>query len=326
MPHRKLRCGPDILDGDGDFLTRRRVKSSHVVTHFVVGLNCYFFRRCLRSMRATGKEPEKCAATKGNRSDYLNNCFSHALKLERREKSRLDADQAFCRFFLERKPPSISILPMHKLLLAACVALALLACGRSTNSDERDDHHDTRGVVRGFSPDRSTIEIQHENIPDFMPSMTMPFVARGAKQIADLRTGDAISFRMTVTQKDFWIDNVKKIRCEEVNVSEPKLAPAVSSENGRRLKEGDAMPLFSLTNQNGERISLNTLRGQPFVLTFVFTRCPLPNFCPLMSNNFEELQTAIKGSSGALANTRLLSITLDPGFDTPEVLKTYAGY
>jgi protein SCO1/2 len=45
-----------------------------------------------------------------------------------------------------------------------------------------------------------------------------------------------------------------------------------------------------------------------------------------MSTNFEELQTAIKDSSGALANTRLLSITLDPGFDTPEVLKTYAGY
>lgn len=86
------------------------------------------------------------------------------------------------------------------------------------------------------------------------------------------------------------------------------------------------MPLFSLTNQNGERISLNTLRGQLFVLTFVFTRCPLPNFCPLMSNNFKKLQTAIKGSSDALGNTRLLSITLDPGFDTPEVLKMYAGY
>jgi len=215
---------------------------------------------------------------------------------------------------------------VQKIILIGCLSLTLLGCGRSTNKDEVAEHYTTRGVVRGFSPDRSTIEIQHENIPDFMPSMTMPFVARDAKEIADLRTGDAISFRMTVTQKDFWIDNVKKIRREEVDVSEPKLAPAVSSENGRRLKEGDAMPLFSLINQNGERISLNTLRGQPFVLTFLFTRCPLPNFCPLMSNNFEELQTAIKGSSGALANTRLLSITLDPGFDTPEVLKTYAGY
>src|SRR5215468_334084 len=105
MPHRKLRCGPDILDRNGDFLTRRRVKSGHVVTHFVVSLNCYFLRRCLRRMRATGEEPEKRVATKGDRRDLLNNCCSHVLKLERREKSCLDADQGFCRFFLEGNPP-----------------------------------------------------------------------------------------------------------------------------------------------------------------------------------------------------------------------------
>jgi protein SCO1 len=157
-----------------------------------------------------------------------------------------------------------------------------------------------------------------------MPSMTMPFVTRDRKQMADLKIGDAISFRMTVTQKDFWIDNVKKIRPEDVYVAEPKPTRAVSAEDGARLKEGDEMPHFSLTNQNDERISLDTFRGQPFVLTFVFTRCPVPNFCPRMSNNFEELQTAIKTSSGALAKTRLLSITLDPQFDTPQILNAYA--
>ncbi len=86
------------------------------------------------------------------------------------------------------------------------------------------------------------------------------------------------------------------------------------------------MPPFSLTNQNGERISLDTFRGEPFVLTFVFTRCPVPNFCPRMSNNFEELQTSIKTGSGTLAKTHLLSITLDPGYDTPKVLSEYAGF
>jgi protein SCO1/2 len=215
---------------------------------------------------------------------------------------------------------------MHKLLLAACVALALLACGRSTNSDEKAEHYDTRGVVRGFSPDRSTIEIQHENIPGFMPSMTMPFVTRNPKEIADLKIGDAIAFRMAVTQKDFWIEHVKKIRREEVNVAEPKRTAPVSAERNARLKEGDEMPPFNLTNQNGERISLDTLRGQPFVLTFVFTRCPVPNFCPRMSNNFEELQTSIKKASGTLAKARLLSVTLDPDYDTPKVLSDYAGF
>ena len=131
---------------------------------------------------------------------------------------------------------------------------------------------------------------------------------------------------MAVTEKDFWIEDIKKIRREDVNVAEPKQTSSVSTERDSRLKEGDAMPTFSLTNQNGERISLATFRGQPFVLTFVFTRCPMPNFCPLMSNNFEQLQTAIKGGSGALVNTRLLSVTLDPEYDTPKILNDYAGF
>jgi protein SCO1 len=214
---------------------------------------------------------------------------------------------------------------MQRILLAGCVAFVLLGCGRS-NSDEGADNYESRGVVRGFSPDRSTIEIQHEDIPGFMPSMTMPFVARDPKQIADLKTGDAISFRMAVTKKDFWVEKVKKIRREDVRVAEPKRTALVSAEGNARLKEGDEMPPFSLTNQNGERISLDTFRGQPFVLTFVFTRCPVPNFCPRMSNNFEELQTAIKTGSGTLAKTRLLSITLDPDYDTPKVLSDYAAF
>src|SRR5262249_32941969 len=69
MPHGKLRCGPDILDGDGDFLAWRRVKRGHVITHFVVRLDGYLFRRPLRRMRATGEEPEKRVATKGHRRD-----------------------------------------------------------------------------------------------------------------------------------------------------------------------------------------------------------------------------------------------------------------
>ena len=215
---------------------------------------------------------------------------------------------------------------MQKILLAGCVALALLSCGRSSNSDEGADHYNTRGVVRGFSPDRSTIEIQHENIPDFMPSMTMPFVTRDPKQIADLRTGDAISFRMAVTKKDFWIENVKNIRREDVNVAEPKRTSPVSADRDARLTEGDKMPPFTLTNQNGERISLDTFHGNSLVLTFVFTRCPVPNFCPRMSNNFEELQEAIKSGTGTLATTRLLSVTLDPAYDTPKVLSDYAGF
>jgi len=210
-----------------------------------------------------------------------------------------------------------------KILFVACAAYAFLGCDRAAKPKEAEDHYETRGIVRGFSPDRQTIEIQHENIPDFMPSMTMPFVVHDPKEIANLKTGNAISFRMTVAKTDFWIDHVKKISREDVDVSEPKPTPSIAPEMGARLKEGDDMPQFSLTNQNGERITLENFRGQPFVFTFVFTRCPIPNFCPRMSNNFAELQSAIGADTGVLTKTRLLSITLDPSFDTSEILKQY---
>ena len=212
---------------------------------------------------------------------------------------------------------------LAKIALTLCFAVALIGCERAPKPDDNAQHYDVRGIVRGFSPDRSTIEIEHETIPDFMPSMTMPFSARNQKESVGLKTGDAISFRMTVTKKDFWIDQVKKIGRDEVHVAEPHPQPIPSSSGSARLREGDRMPAFSLTNQDGKRISLETFRGQPLLLTFVFTRCPIPNFCPRISNNFSELQEAIKTDAGALGKVRLLSITLDPGFDTPDILKQY---
>ena len=177
--------------------------------------------------------------------------------------------------------------------------------------------------MRGFSPDRATIEVEHETIRGFMPSMTMPFVAREQKEIANLKIGEAIAFRLTVTPKDFWIDRVRKLARDEIQIAEPTPNVTVSKENGPRLREGDQMPVFSLTNQDGKPIALESFRDRPFILTFIFTRCPIPNFCPRMSNNFSQLQTAIKK---AVSETRLLSITLDPAFDTPQVLKEYAAH
>ena len=151
----------------------------------------------------------------------------------------------------------------------------------------------------------------------------MPFSARDRKEIVDLKIGEAISFRLTVTEKDFWIDSVRKIARRDVRLAESTPAPAITHDQSGRLHEGDAMPSFSLTDQDGKNITLDTFRGQPFVLTFVFTRCPIPNFCPRMTHNFSDLQSTIKTYLGALAKTHLLSITLDPKFDTPEILKQY---
>ena len=205
-----------------------------------------------------------------------------------------------------------------------CLALGLPACHRSDPPDLGVRHYEVRGIVRGFAPDRSTIHVEHEAIPGFMPSMTMPFSVKDQRDIAEVKIGDGISFRMTVTDKDLFLDQVKKIPASEIRVDKPTPPASVSSPVSARLREGDISPSFTLANQDGARITEDTFRGQPLVLTFIFTRCPVPKFCPLISHNFSELQEAIKADTGAAGKTRLLSITLDPKFDTPEILKSYA--
>jgi len=188
-------------------------------------------------------------------------------------------------------------------ILLFMLAVAVLpACQRTESTDANARFYQVRGIIRGFAPDRSTVDIQHEDIPDFMPSMTMPFTAKEPKEIAGLKIGDGISFRVTVTDNDLFLDQVKKIETSEVHLIASIPSRTVSSRSADRLKERDTVPAFTLT--------------------FVFTRCAVPNYCPRMSHNFSELQEIIK-SDPKLAGTRLLSITLDPAFDTPAILKSY---
>lgn len=211
-----------------------------------------------------------------------------------------------------------------RLATLLCLALALAACDRPKSADSSARFYQVRGIIRGFAPDRSTISVEHEDIPGFMPSMTMPFSVKDQKEIATVKIGDGISFRMTVTDKDLFLDQVKKIPANEVRVAEPTPASTVSSTASARLREGDVVPSFTLTDQNGAPVTLDTFRGQSFVLTFIFTRCPVPTFCPRISNNFSELQEAIKSDPAPTGKARLLSITLDPQFDTPDILQSYA--
>jgi protein SCO1/2 len=222
---------------------------------------------------------------------------------------------------------SIGAVPKTILRIATllCLFLAIASCNRSPNSDDSARFYQVRGIVRGFAPDRSTVDIQHEDIPGFMPSMTMPFSVKDQKDIAGLKIGDAISFRMTVTDKDLLLDQVKKIDAGEVKIVEAT-STASAARTAERLREGDIVPFFSLTNQDSRPVTSDSFRGKPYVLTFIFTRCPVPNFCPRMSSNFSELQDAIKSDAALAGKARLLSVTLDPQFDTPEILRGYAAH
>jgi protein SCO1/2 len=209
------------------------------------------------------------------------------------------------------------------ILGVVCSTLALLGCKRSGPIDAHARVFEVRGIVRGFTPDRRTVDVQHEDIPGFMPSMTMPFTVKEQEQVAALKIGDAIQFRVIVTEKDLFLDQVKQIAATDVRVKAPSPTASIAQPAGEPLKEGEIVPFFALTNQENVRITSDTFRGHPFVLTFVFTRCTVPSFCPRISHNFSDLQNAIKADP-ALAGTRLLSVTFDPSFDTPAILKAYA--
>ncbi|MFA6544625.1 MAG: SCO family protein [Limisphaerales bacterium] len=181
-----------------------------------------------------------------------------------------------------------------------------------------------RGQIRGLDMANRVIRIAHEEIPDYMPAMTMPLPVKDTALFKGLSKGDSVQFELTVTEGDSWISHIQKILSE---ASAAIANPATSADYIRtneieRVQIGETVPDFKLVDQDGNDIRLRDLRGKVVVLTFIYTRCPLPNFCPLMSKNFADLERRL--SKDFPNRYQLLSITMDPGFDRPSVLKEYA--
>lgn len=205
---------------------------------------------------------------------------------------------------------------IFNLLLAVLLMLTGAAC-------DKQQTFQVKGVVREVAPEKKTVKIDHEKIPGYMDAMTMDFDVKDAKELTGLQPGDTVSFRMLVTAKDGWIDRVKKLAS-----GTPIVANAPDTFRRVRevepLKVGDLMPEYHFTNELGQAVSLSDFKGQAVAFTFIFTRCPFPTFCPRMSDNFGETQKKLAADPNAPKNWQLLSITFDPAFDTPVVLKNYA--
>lgn len=184
--------------------------------------------------------------------------------------------------------------------------------------------YSVNGVVKELKPDGTNIVIRHEAIAGFMPAMTMPFTARDPRQIVALQPGDRIKFRLLVTADESWIDSV-----ERITDGAPSPPPTFETAAARVVRDveplniGDVMPDYAFTNQFGKPARFSDFRGKVVAVTFVFTRCPLPEFCPRMLKNFSAAVSALEKSTNAPA-WHLLTLTIDPAFDTPEVLRLHA--
>lgn len=176
-----------------------------------------------------------------------------------------------------------------------------------------------RGVIKApFA--NGTVSIQHEAIPGFMPAMTMPFNTN-AEDAKDLVAGDQVVFQFHVGEESR-ASNFRKIGrvSPEANASR---ASSSSSAAVRRLREGDVVPGFALIDQAGRALTQADLRGRHTILTFVFTRCPVPEFCPRIGEKFQVLQRELEAAATAEPRVQLLSITIDPEHDRPPVLREY---
>jgi protein SCO1/2 len=193
-----------------------------------------------------------------------------------------------------------------------------------TKSDP-NEIHTTRGVVREIAPDGRKIVIRHEAITNYMPAMTMEFIVRDTNELRGVAAGDTITFRLMATEDTHWIDRIARVASGTTNNS-ASAWPGARVTTIVELKPGDLLPDFDLLAEDGRRIHFSDFRGKALALTFFFTRCPLPDFCPRMGKNFARARELILATANAPTNWQFLSISFDPEFDQPALLASYASF
>ena len=195
------------------------------------------------------------------------------------------------------------------------MAMAAASCGRTPAPKQYELH----GQILGVDRERGEVLVNHEDIKGFMPAMTMPYKVNDPTLLDGKNPGDLIAATLVVEEVNAYLSSIKTTG--RAAVQEPSTVPAITGFD--LLKEGDVVPDYTLVDQNRVARPIGSLKGHRLVLTFIYTRCPFSDFCPLMDKQFVALQQAI-AAAPELRDVRLLSVTLDPDFDTPPVLEKHA--
>lgn len=168
------------------------------------------------------------------------------------------------------------------------------------------------------------VVIQHEAISNYMVAMTMPFRVKDPGEIAHLERGDLVTFRLLVSTKESWIDEITKtghrVLAKEAANSSTNPVPVPQMPIAGTSSPDD----FTFTNEFGQAVNLKQMNGQALALTFFFTRCPIPEYCPRLSKSFAEASRKLSALTNAPTNWHMFSVSFDSQFDTPPVLRAYA--
>ena len=187
----------------------------------------------------------------------------------------------------------------------------------SSNATEASERtFAAKGVVMELKPDGRTVVIRHEAVSNYMAAMTMPFTVKDPGELAGLQRGDEISFRLQVTGTASWIGHI-------IKTGTVPLAETHTPANAPAVRPSHPLLDYKFTNELGQAVSLNGFHGQALAITFFFTRCPLPEYCPRLSKNFQEASQKLADLPGAPTNWHFLSFSFDTEFDTLAMLKAY---
>ena len=178
-------------------------------------------------------------------------------------------------------------------------------------------HHTTTGLVLRVDRPGATVTISHDAFPGYMDAMAMPFDLKGAARTTTLTAGDRVTFRLSVKGGRSSVDRVIVVSAAPVDAGLQN-TPAVPV----LVPVGTVMPDFELTDQAGTPVALSALKGKVVAVTFIYSRCPLPDYCPRMIENFKAVRARFADRMDR--DLVFLTISFDPRYDTPEVLAAYA--
>ena len=209
---------------------------------------------------------------------------------------------------------------LRRILTALLFApLLLQSCSRKPANEQR---YELKGKVVSVDRAKGEVTVDHGEVKGYMPAMTMPFPVRDAEALNVMEAGDQVQASLVITDEGYWLDSPVITKGLRGDAATP---PAGAGEP----QPGAEVPDVKLVNQDGRPLSLRQFKGRALVVTFIYTRCPLPDYCPLLSANFAQLNSALAGDAALGRRAHLLSVTLDPEYDRPGVLRgygaTYAG-
>jgi len=208
------------------------------------------------------------------------------------------------------------------LVLLAAAALTLAACGSkttsSTSSTSEGKRYPMKGKVLSVAKEEGSATVDADDIPGFMTAMAMPYPVPDEKALANLSPGDEITATVVVTPDGkYHLENIVVTKKGDGASKGP------SSQNIHQPQPGDQVPDFSLVNQDGKALRMASFKGKVTLVTFIYTRCPFPDYCPLVSNNFAQIYAMTRSNPSLSSKIRLLSVSFDPAHDTPQVLRQY---